>query len=151
MAEPIRTLFITLKRSFAGTRDTHRRIMESLGLRNRQQTVERANMGSIRGAIDKVKHLLTVETDEQFAARKAAELAAAAPRPPAIGSSGDEKKPITREAEPEEFWQTKAEREGKSAWKDPLAIIGLLAIFFPFVVLGVAIGTGYVDINAGRP
>ena len=35
--------------------------------------------------------------------------------------------------------------------QDPLAIIGLLAIFFPFVVLGVAIGTGYVDLNAGRP
>ena len=53
MTEPIRTLFITLKRSFAGTRDTHRRILESLGLRYRQQTVERANMGSIRGALDK--------------------------------------------------------------------------------------------------
>lgn len=35
--------------------------------------------------------------------------------------------------------------------QDPLAVIGLLAIFFPFVVLGVAIGTGYVDLNAGRP
>lgn len=53
MTEPIRTLFITLKRSFAGTRDTHKRILESLGLRYRQQTVERANMGSIRGAIGK--------------------------------------------------------------------------------------------------
>jgi ribosomal protein L30/L7E len=53
MAEPIRTLFITLKRSFAGTRESHRHILESLGFRYRQQTVERANMGSIRGALDK--------------------------------------------------------------------------------------------------
>ena len=53
MTEPIRTLFITLKRSLAGTRDSQRRILESLGLRYRQQTMERANMGSIRGAIDK--------------------------------------------------------------------------------------------------
>lgn len=55
MTEPIRTLFITLKRSFAGMRDTHKRILESLGLRYRQQTVERANMGSIRGAIGKAR------------------------------------------------------------------------------------------------
>lgn len=58
MAEPIRTLFITLKRSFAGTRESHRLILESLGFRYRQQTVERANMGSIRGALDKVRRHL---------------------------------------------------------------------------------------------
>ena len=55
MEPSIRSLFITLKRSFAGTRETHVRILESLGLRRRQQTVERVNTASIRGAIDKVK------------------------------------------------------------------------------------------------
>jgi hypothetical protein len=33
---------------------------------------------------------------------------------------------------------------------DPAAIIGILAIFFPFVILGIAIATGYVDVTAGR-
>ncbi len=37
------------------------------------------------------------------------------------------------------------------AVQDPLAIIGLLAIFLPFLILGVAIGTGVIDVNAGKP
>ena len=55
MEPPIHTLFVTLKRSFAGTRDSQRRILESLGLRWRQHTVERANTASLRGALDKVR------------------------------------------------------------------------------------------------
>jgi hypothetical protein len=57
------------------------------------------------------------------------------------------KKVLRREEEPEEYWKSEREREGKSAWSDPLAVIGILAIFFPFVVLGIAIGTGYVELN----
>jgi hypothetical protein len=34
--------------------------------------------------------------------------------------------------------------------QDPLAIIGLLAIFLPFIILGIAIGTGVVDTTGGR-
>lgn len=51
---PVRSLFITLKRSFAGTREHHVRILQSLGLSYRQQTVEKPNAAHIRGAIDKV-------------------------------------------------------------------------------------------------
>lgn len=36
------------------------------------------------------------------------------------------------------------------ALQDPLAIIGIVSIFFPFVILGVAIALGYVDLNGGR-
>lgn len=54
MEPQIRSLFITLKRSFAGTRDSHVRVLQSLGLSRREQTIERANTASIRGAIDKV-------------------------------------------------------------------------------------------------
>jgi hypothetical protein len=31
--------------------------------------------------------------------------------------------------------------------QDPLAIIGILAIFFPFVLLLLAIATGYIDLS----
>ena len=62
----------------------------------------------------------------------------------------DAKKTLKREEEPEEYWQSKIERSGKSPLSDPAAIIGILAIFFPFVILGIAIATGYVDVSAGR-
>lgn len=55
MAPPVQSLFITLKRSFAGTREHHVRILQSLGFRYRQQTVEKPNVAHIRGAIDKVR------------------------------------------------------------------------------------------------
>jgi large subunit ribosomal protein L30 len=54
MEAPIRTIFVTLKRSFAGTRENHVKILESLGFSRRQQTLELPNTSSIRGAIDKV-------------------------------------------------------------------------------------------------
>ena len=54
MSGEIRYLFVTLKRSFAGTRETHDKIVKSLGLRRRQQTVQKPNSASVRGAIDKV-------------------------------------------------------------------------------------------------
>lgn len=50
----IQSLFITLKRSLASTRDTHVRILKSLGLQRRQQTVERKNAPAVRGALQKV-------------------------------------------------------------------------------------------------
>jgi ribosomal protein L30 len=53
--EPVQTLFITLKRSFAGTREHHVRILQSLGLRWRQHTVEKPNIAHVRGAVDKVR------------------------------------------------------------------------------------------------
>lgn len=34
--------------------------------------------------------------------------------------------------------------------QDPLAIIGIVSIFLPFIILAIAIATGVVDVNAGR-
>lgn len=78
------------------------------------------------------------------------------------------------------YWTSEAERAGKSPFQvclclapcqplrcfnsrprltatsfpplpqDPLAIIGILAILGPFLILGVAIATGLVDLTAGR-
>ncbi|GIL63570.1 hypothetical protein Vafri_17611 [Volvox africanus] len=66
------------------------------------------------------------------------------------GAAGAKKKFITREEEPEQYWSSKGELDGANPLKDPLAIIGILAIFFPFIFLAVAIGTGYVDISVYR-
>ena len=34
--------------------------------------------------------------------------------------------------------------------QDPLAIMGLLGLFVPFVILGIAIATGVIDISKGK-
>ena len=120
-ADSVRKLYITLRRSFAGTRETQVRTLQSLGFKYREQTVVQDNTESVRGAILKValntsvhtklygygysqawhtvsrtglnhvsglcacqqvRHLVSVETDQAFEARKAAEAAAHAMRPP---------------------------------------------------------------------
>ncbi|KAF6266497.1 hypothetical protein COO60DRAFT_1623382 [Scenedesmus sp. NREL 46B-D3] len=40
------------------------------------------------------------------------------------------------------YWVSKSERKGANPMKDPLAIIGLVAIFLPFGLLLIAISTG---------
>lgn len=66
-------LFITLKRGLAGKKETHVKTATALGLRHTNQTVEQPNNSSVRGAIDKIKHLVLVETDVARAERLAAE------------------------------------------------------------------------------
>lgn len=55
MPPVVNTLFITLRRSLANTREQQVRIVRSLGLRKREQTVEKNNNAAVRGAIDKVR------------------------------------------------------------------------------------------------
>ena len=52
--QPVRALYVTLRRSFAGTRDTQCAVVRALGLRYRQQTVRVPNNAKMRGAIAKV-------------------------------------------------------------------------------------------------
>ncbi|KAL4444590.1 hypothetical protein ABPG77_002407 [Micractinium sp. CCAP 211/92] len=68
----------------------------------------------------------------------------------ALGDSSKKQKGIRREDEPDEYWASKDEREGKSPFQDPLAQIGILAIFFPFIFLALAIAFGWVDLSGGR-
>ena len=53
-ADAVRKLYITLRRSFAGTRETQVRTLQSLGFKYREQTVVQDNTESVRGAILKV-------------------------------------------------------------------------------------------------
>ena len=57
-------LKITLVKSEIGHKRTHRRVLRSLGLRKRNQTVEKFDTPIIRGMINKVNYLLHLETIE---------------------------------------------------------------------------------------
>lgn len=54
---------------------------------------------------------------------------------------------LTRDNEPEEAWGSKFEKDGVNPLKDPLALIGLGAILFPFILLVFFIATGVIDVN----
>jgi large subunit ribosomal protein L30 len=54
-------LRITLVRSVIGRPQDQERTVQSLGLRKVNQTVEREDTPSIRGMVDKIRHLVTVE------------------------------------------------------------------------------------------
>jgi large subunit ribosomal protein L30 len=58
MADKLR---ITLKKSTIGCIPKHKKIVESLGLRKVNHTVEQPDNPAIRGMIDKVGYLLKVE------------------------------------------------------------------------------------------
>jgi large subunit ribosomal protein L30 len=54
-------LRITLVRSVIGRPGDQERTVRSLGLRKVNQTVEREDTPSIRGMVEKIRHLVTVE------------------------------------------------------------------------------------------
>ena len=61
MAKKLR---ITQVKSEIGHKKEHRRVLRSLGLRKRNQTVEKFDTPIIRGMISKVNYLLHVEIIE---------------------------------------------------------------------------------------
>lgn len=58
------TVKITLVRSMIGTRRKHRECLTGLGLRRMHQTVERKDTPEVRGMINKVRYMLSVEGEE---------------------------------------------------------------------------------------
>ncbi|WP_343012918.1 50S ribosomal protein L30 [Gemella morbillorum] len=55
------TLKVTLTRSTIGRPKNQRKVVEALGLKKMNQTVEHKDNVAIRGMINKVSHLVTVE------------------------------------------------------------------------------------------
>jgi len=53
---------ITLKRSFIGRCEKHRRILKSLGLRKPNHSVIHNDIPSVRGMADKISHMVEVVT-----------------------------------------------------------------------------------------
>lgn len=76
------TLFVTLRRGTAGKKADHLKTLFSLGLRRPRDVRELPNDSGIRGSIDKVKHLVRVETSEDVERRIRIETEKRAPRPP---------------------------------------------------------------------
>jgi large subunit ribosomal protein L30 len=56
-----KTLKITLVRSIIGTNKKQRGTIRALGLRKIRQTVEHEDTPVVRGMVDRVRHLVTVE------------------------------------------------------------------------------------------
>ena len=54
-------LQITLTKSVIGAKPNQRKVVEALGLRKTNQTVEQADNAAIRGMLTKVAHLVTVK------------------------------------------------------------------------------------------
>ncbi|XP_077216318.1 uncharacterized protein LOC143850916 [Tasmannia lanceolata] len=66
------------------------------------------------------------------------------------GGDGDlkraEKKFITREEEPEQYWQTAGEREGENPMMTPLPYIVIFGMSTPFVILAIAFANGWIKV-----
>ncbi|XP_078430069.1 uncharacterized protein LOC144702074 [Wolffia australiana] len=68
------------------------------------------------------------------------------------GGGGDDakkaskKKFITREQEPEQYWQTAGEREGENPMKTPLPYIIIFGMSTPFIILAVAFANGWIKV-----
>ncbi|KAL5700003.1 hypothetical protein ACHQM5_025508 [Ranunculus cassubicifolius] len=57
---------------------------------------------------------------------------------------GDKKKFITREQEPEQYWQTAGEREGENPMMTPLPYIFIFSMSTPFIILAIAFANGWI-------
>ncbi|KAG6544564.1 hypothetical protein Mapa_013986 [Marchantia paleacea] len=77
-------LAIQLVRGLPGTLHLHRRTVRALGLRKVNKIVFRENTPTIRGMINQVKRLLSVETQEMYIARVQTEAQHRALRPPLV-------------------------------------------------------------------
>ncbi|CAN6470630.1 unnamed protein product [Victoria cruziana] len=57
-----------------------------------------------------------------------------------------QKKFITREEEPEQYWQSAGEREGENPMKTPLPYIIIFGMSTPFVILAIAFANGWIKV-----
>ncbi|KAL8087970.1 uncharacterized protein LOC141698592 [Apium graveolens] len=60
------------------------------------------------------------------------------------GDLKKDKKFITKEQEPEQYWQTAGEREGENPMSTPLPYIILLGMSTPFIILAIAFLNGWI-------
>lgn len=65
-SEVVRTLFVTLRKSFARRPERTRRVVKSLGLKKIDSVKELPNNASVRGAIDRVSSSESDDTARNF-------------------------------------------------------------------------------------
>ncbi|KAJ8748595.1 hypothetical protein K2173_007585 [Erythroxylum novogranatense] len=69
-----------------------------------------------------------------------------------LGRGNGEVKPkgkrkfITKEEEPEQYWQTAGEREGENPMKTPIPYIIIFGMSTPFVILAIAFANGWIKV-----
>ncbi|KNA16685.1 hypothetical protein SOVF_086870 [Spinacia oleracea] len=51
---------------------------------------------------------------------------------------------ITKEQEPEQYWQTPGEREGENPMSSPLPYFFILGMSTPFIILAIAFANGWI-------
>lgn len=61
MTENTKKIKVTLTKSVIGRPEKHKRIARALGFRKLNQTVEHYDTPTIRGMVNKITHLVTVE------------------------------------------------------------------------------------------
>ncbi|CAM0946056.1 unnamed protein product [Alopecurus aequalis] len=63
-----------------------------------------------------------------------------------LGGGGDDgkKKFITRDEEPEQYWQTAGERKGENPMMTPLPYIIIFGMSTPFIILAIAFANGWI-------
>ncbi|KAK9056817.1 hypothetical protein SSX86_024181 [Deinandra increscens subsp. villosa] len=61
-------------------------------------------------------------------------------------SKDGKKKFITKEQEPEQYWQTAGEREGENPMKTPLPYIIIFGMSTPFIILAIAFLNGWIKV-----
>ncbi|GAB2215096.1 hypothetical protein Drorol1_Dr00019471 [Drosera rotundifolia] len=54
------------------------------------------------------------------------------------------KKFITKEQEPEQYWQTAGERKGENPMKTPIPYIIIFGMSTPFIILAIAFANGWI-------
>ncbi len=59
-----KTVKVTLVRSPIGTMERHRQCLTGLGLRRMHQTVEVEDTPAVRGIINKIRYMLSVEGED---------------------------------------------------------------------------------------
>ncbi|XP_061344151.1 uncharacterized protein LOC133290104 [Gastrolobium bilobum] len=59
---------------------------------------------------------------------------------------GGKKKFITRDEEPQQYWQTAGEREGENPMKTPIPYIIIFGMSTPFVILAIAFANGWIKV-----
>lgn len=60
------------------------------------------------------------------------------------GEAKPDKKFITREEEPEQYWQTAGERKGENPMMTPLPYIIIFGFSTPFIILAIAFANGWI-------
>eukprot|EP01023_Acetabularia_acetabulum_P054999 TRINITY_DN6289_c0_g1_i4.p2 TRINITY_DN6289_c0_g1~~TRINITY_DN6289_c0_g1_i4.p2 ORF type:complete len:105 (+),score=18.26 TRINITY_DN6289_c0_g1_i4:40-315(+) len=63
---PVDKLYLTLRKGLAGKPRFLKNMLQTLGFHRCHETVEVKNYPSVRGVVEKVIHLVEVETDDQY-------------------------------------------------------------------------------------